>query len=61
MPLQIFFLINIDVIFMEDDTSVGNALEMHLSGRNKSPTTIVMDKFSKSSSCDNDEDRKEKI
>ena len=40
---------NKDVIFMEDGTSIANALEIRPSGRNEGPTVVVVDESSKSS------------
>ena len=45
---------------MEDDTSFGNILEMHLSGRNECLSTVVDESF-KSSSCDNNEEHGEQV
>ena len=50
-----------DVIFMEDGTSVGNALEMHPSGRNEGRTLVVMNGFSRPTSCNDGEQRNEKM
>ncbi len=44
-----------DVEFMEDNTSVGNDLEMHPSGRNQTPNVVIVDTFSKSPCVDDDE------
>lgn len=46
---------------MKDDTSVGNYLKIHQSGRNEGPTIVVLEKSSKSSSCDDDEECKEQV
>ena len=46
---------------MEDDTSVGNALEMRQRGKNEGPTAVVVDESSKSSTCDDDDKRKEQV
>jgi hypothetical protein len=46
---------------MENSTRVTNDLEMYQSGRNKCPTMVVMDKFSKSSSCNNSEKCEEQV
>ena len=40
--------------FIKDGTSVGNALVMGPSGRKLGPMAVVVDKYSKSSSCDDD-------
>ena len=50
-----------DVVFVEDGTSVGNALEIRQSGRNEGPTVVVVEEFAKSSSCDDGEERKEQV
>ena len=52
---------NKDVVFMEDGTSVGNALKMRLSGRNEGPMVVVVDESSKSSSCDDGEECEEQV
>lgn len=52
---------NIDVIFMEDDMSVGNALEMRQSGRNEGRTAVVVDEHSKSTSCDDGDEREDQV
>ncbi len=44
-----------DVEFMEDNTSVGNDLEMHPSGRNDAPNVVIVDTSSKSPYVDDDE------
>lgn len=46
---------------MEDGKSIGNTLEMHPSGRNESPTTVVVDKSSKIILCDDNEECKEQL
>ena len=38
---------NIDIVFMEDNGSISNDLEMHPSGRDGGHTVVVMDEFSK--------------
>jgi hypothetical protein len=40
---------------MEDNTSVGNDLEMHPSGRNDTPNVVIVDTSSKSPCVDDDE------
>ena len=47
---------NIDVVFVENMTSVGNDLEMHPSGRNEAPMVVGMDESSISSLFDLGED-----
>lgn len=51
---------NDNVVFIEDNTSVGKDLEMLLSGRNESSidTMVIIDKSSKSPSFDDDEEDK---
>jgi hypothetical protein len=44
-----------DVEFMEDNTSVGNDLEMHPSGRNETPNVVIVDTSCKSPCVDDDE------
>ncbi len=44
-----------DVEFMEDNTSVGNDLEMRLSGRNETPNVVIVDTSSKLPCVDDDE------
>jgi hypothetical protein len=44
-----------DVEFMEDNTSVGNDLEMRPSGRNETPNVVIVDTSSKSPCVDDDE------
>ena len=46
---------------MEDGTSVENALEIRSSRRNEGPTTFVVDKSFKSSSCDDGKEREEQV
>ena len=48
-----------DVVFMEDDMSVGNVLKMHPSVRNEGLAAAVVDESFKSSSCDDSEEREE--
>jgi hypothetical protein len=43
-----------DVEFMEDNTSVGNDLEMRPSGRNETPNVVIVDTSSKSPYVDDD-------
>ncbi len=43
-----------DVEFIEDNTSVGNDLEMHPSGRNQTPNAVIVDTSSKSPCVDDD-------
>ena len=50
-----------DVVLMENGTSIRNALEIRLSGRDESPMAVVVDKYSKSSSCDDDEEWEEQV
>ena len=52
---------NRDVVFMEDDTGVENALKMRPSERNGGPTTIVVDEYFKLYLCDDGEKRKEQV
>jgi hypothetical protein len=40
---------------MEDNTSVGNDLEMRPSGRNETPNVVIVDTSSKSPYVDDDE------
>ena len=44
---------------MVDGTSIENDLEMPQSGRNEVPTMVVVDKYSKSSLCNDGEEPKE--
>jgi hypothetical protein len=44
-----------DVEFMEDNTTVGNDLEMYPSGRNETPIVVIVDTSSKSPCVDDDE------
>lgn len=46
---------------LEYCTNNGNALKICSSGRNEGPTTVVVDKYFKSSSCDDGEEREEQI
>ena len=46
---------------MEDSTSVENALEICPSGRHEGPTVVVVDVPSKSSSCEDVEEREEQV
>ena len=46
---------------MEDNTSVGNNLEIRLSGRNEGPTTIVIDESSKLSLYNNGDEPEEQV
>ena len=50
---------NIDVVFVENMTSVGNDLEMRPSGRNEAPMVVGMDESSISSLFDLGEDIEE--
>ena len=52
---------NRDVIFMENDTSVGKTLEIHPSERNEGLTTVVVHESSKSYYYNDDEDREEQV
>ena len=47
------------MVFIEDGTSVGNALNICPSGRTEGPTAVFVGESSKSSSCDEGEERKE--
>ena len=49
---------NKNAIFMEEGMSVGNALEMRPSGRNQGTTVVLIDKYFKSSLCDDDKEWK---
>ena len=46
---------------MEKNKSIGNNLEVHLSGWNEGPTVVVVIKSCKSSSCDDDVECKEQV
>jgi hypothetical protein len=46
---------------MEDDMSVEMTLEMRPSGRNEGPTEVVVDEYSKSSSCDDGKEHDEQV
>lgn len=52
---------NRNMVFIEDDISVENALDMCPSERNESPTTILMNKSSKWYFCDDDEEHEEQV
>lgn len=47
---------NRDTIFLANNISVGNDLEICRSGRNEGPIVVVVDEFSKLSSCDDGEE-----
>ena len=49
------------MVFMEDDTSVKNTLEILSSWRNEGPTVVVVEKSSNSFLCDNGEKRDEQM
>lgn len=50
-----------DVVLMENNTIVGNNLEMHPIGRNEGYTLVIMNESSKLSSCDNVEECEEQV
>ena len=52
---------NRDVVFMKNSTSIGNDLEMRPSGRNEGPKVVVVNKSSKSSLCNDGEEREEQM
>lgn len=49
------------MVFIEDNTSIGNNLEMCPSRRNEGPTAVLVDESSKSSSCDDGEEHEEQV
>lgn len=49
------------MVLIKDSTSVGNALKMRPNGRNEGPTTIVVEKYSKLSSYDDDKEFEEQV
>ena len=49
------------MVFMEDGTSMGNALKICPSRRNEGSTMVVVDKSFKSSLCDDGEEREEQV
>ena len=49
------------MIFVEDNTSVGNDLEMRLSGRNKGALAVVVEESSKSSSYNDGDEPEEQV
>ena len=52
---------NRNVVFIEDGTSVGNVFEIRPSERNEGPTVVLVDESSKSSYCDDGEEREEQV
>ena len=50
-----------DMVFMEDGTSIRNTLKIHPNEKNEGPIAVIVDKPSRSSSCDDGEEREEQV